>query len=72
MKIETISFVKNNAATQDLAEPILVVPAYIIESWEAQQERENAIALLKILTLSEQGKTEGKLFSKSQLLDRLG
>lgn len=72
MKVETISYVKKNAATLDLAEPILVtqngVPAYVIESYDAQQERENAIALLKLLTLSEKDKGDGKLFSKDELL----
>lgn len=72
MKVETISYVKKNAATLDLAEPILVtqngVPAYVIESYDAQQERENAIALLKLLTLSEKDKADGKVFSKDELL----
>ncbi|ROS02915.1 type II toxin-antitoxin system Phd/YefM family antitoxin [Raoultella terrigena] len=75
MKVETISFIKKNAASLDLVEPILVtqngVPAYVIESYDQQQERENAIALLKLLTLSEQDKAEGKVLSKEQLLDSL-
>lgn len=75
MRVETISFVKKNAASLELSEPILVtqngVPAYVIESYAQQQERENAIALLKLLTLSEQEKTNGKVFSKEQLLDGL-
>lgn len=76
MKIETISYIKKNAATLELDEPILVtqngVPAYVIESWEQRQEREDAIALLKLLTLSEKEKSEGKAVSKEQLLDGLG
>jgi len=73
MRVETISYVKKNAATLDLAEPILVtqngVPAYVIESYDVQQERENAIALLKLLTLSEKDKTDGKVYSRDQLLE---
>lgn len=72
MKVETISYVKKNAASLDLEEPILVtqngVPTYVIESYDAQQERQNAIALLKLLTLSEKDKADGNVFNKEQLL----
>ncbi|WP_148245192.1 type II toxin-antitoxin system Phd/YefM family antitoxin [Enterobacter asburiae] len=72
MKVETISYVKKNAAALNLSEPILVtqngIPAYVIESYEAQQERESAIALLKLLTISEKDKADGNLLSKEQLL----
>ncbi|HBC1012716.1 TPA: type II toxin-antitoxin system Phd/YefM family antitoxin [Escherichia coli] len=72
MRIETISYVKKNAASLDLEEAILVthngVPAYVIESYDAQLGRQNAIALLKLLTLSEQDKADGNIFSKEQLL----
>lgn len=44
---------------------------YVIESYEQLQERENAIALLKLLMLSEKDKAEGRVFSKEQLLDGL-
>ncbi|EBK5906584.1 type II toxin-antitoxin system Phd/YefM family antitoxin [Salmonella enterica] len=75
MKVETISYVKKNAATLDLAEPILVtqngVPAYVIESYDAQQERESAIALLKLLTISEKDRADGNVFSREQLLANL-
>lgn len=43
---------------------------YVIESYE-QQKRENAVALLKLLMLSEKDKAEGRVFSKEQLLDGL-
>lgn len=72
MKVETISYVKKNVAALNLSEPILVtqngIPAYVIESYEAQQERESAIALLKLLTISEKDKADGNLLSKEQLL----
>jgi hypothetical protein len=68
MKVETISYVKKNAATLDVSEPILVtqngVPAYVIESYDQQQERENAIALLKLLTLSEKDKAEARVLKR--------
>lgn len=44
------------------------IPVCVIESYDAWQERENSIVLLKLLTLSEQDKTEGKVLSKKQLL----
>lgn len=72
MKVETISYVKKNVASLGLGEPFLVIqndiPAYLIESYAAQQERQNDIALLKLLTISEKDKTDGYLFSKEQLL----
>lgn len=75
MKVETISYVKRTPQRlicQNLSTVTQNgVPAYVIESYDQQQERENAIALLKLLTLSEKDKSEGRVFSKDQLLDGL-
>ncbi|HAU5565297.1 prevent-host-death protein [Pantoea sp. BL1] len=75
MKIETISYIKKNAAALDLSEPILVTqngtPAYVIESWEERQQRDETLALLKLLALSEEDKAAGKGMTREQLLEGL-
>lgn len=75
MKIEAISYIKKHAAGLELSESILVtqngIPAYVIESYEDRKKRDEAIALLKLLSISEKDSKEDKLYSRSQLLDRL-
>ena len=75
MRVETLSHIKKNAATLDVSEPIVItqngVPAYVIESWSDRQERDNAIALLKLMTLSEKDAASGKLYERDTLLESL-
>lgn len=75
MKIETISYIKKNAATLDVSEPILVTqngnPAYVIESWDARQQRDETLALLRLLALSQDDIRKDKGMSREQLLNDL-
>jgi len=75
MKIQTISDIKRNAASLDVSEPILVTqngnPAYVIESWSDRQQRDETLALLRLLALSEEDKQQARGMTRDELLSDL-
>ncbi|MDR5904370.1 MULTISPECIES: type II toxin-antitoxin system Phd/YefM family antitoxin [Halomonadaceae] len=75
MRTETISYLKQNAATLDVQEPLVITqkgkPTYVVESFAAHERREQAIALLKLLSLGEKSRAEGKTMSAEEFMARL-
>lgn len=75
MKMVTLRYLKQNAATLDVSAPLIVVkngqPAYMIESYDDRFRRDESIALLKLMTLSEHDLEQGRTFRREHLLDTL-
>lgn len=75
MRTETISYLKQNAATLDVQEPLVITqngkPTYVVESYAAHERREQAIALLKLLSLGEKSREAGMTMSAEDFMARL-
>ena len=75
MRVETISFLKKNAANLTLEEPMTITqngkPTYIIESYEDRMRRDEAIALLKLASFSVEDSNNGRVISSSDLKKNL-
>ncbi len=75
MQIKTISYIKQNAASLDVEEPIVVTqggkPVYRIESEASARQRDEAIATLKLMNLAERDIRNQNLLSLSEAKERL-
>lgn len=71
MRIVTLRYLKQNAATLDVSEPLIVTqngqPAYEIEFYDDRIRRDESIALLTLMTLSEQDLERGRTFNRKAL-----
>ena len=75
MNVETVSFLKKHAANLPLEEPLTITqngkPAYVIESVEDRDRREEAIALLKLVSFARSDVQAGRVMSSSSFKERL-
>lgn len=75
MRVETISYLKKNAANLSLEEPMTItqngVPSYVIESYEGRKRRDDAVSLLKFLSFSVEDSKQNKVMSSASFKKRL-
>ncbi len=75
MRTETVSFLKRHAADLPLEEPMTITQngktVYVIESYEDRLKRDQAIALMRLVTISSKDVAQGRTTSSSSLKERL-
>ncbi|MCE0556843.1 MULTISPECIES: type II toxin-antitoxin system Phd/YefM family antitoxin [unclassified Motilimonas] len=75
MRIETISYLKKNAANLALEEPMTITqngkPAYVIESYQERKKRDEAVALLKLISFSEEDDKNNRVMTSETFKERL-
>lgn len=75
MGTETVSFLKKNAANLPLEEPLIITqngtPAYVVESYSDRHRRDEAIALLKLISFAKQDVQKERVSSVGDFKDRL-
>ncbi|MEC6817129.1 MULTISPECIES: type II toxin-antitoxin system prevent-host-death family antitoxin [Photobacterium] len=73
--IETVSFLKKNAAALPLSEPLTITqngkPSYVVTSYEEHERREQAIAMIKMLSFAESDIKQSRTSSMESLKERL-
>ena len=65
MRTETLTYLKEHANNLDLSNPMLVTQngkaRYVVQNVEDYEFQQNSLALLKVLTLSENSLKQGKI-----------
>ena len=73
--IETVSFLKKHAADLPLHEPLTITqngkPSYVVTSYEEHERREQAIAMMKMLSFAESDIKQDRTSSMESLKERL-
>jgi PHD/YefM family antitoxin component YafN of YafNO toxin-antitoxin module len=76
MRTETVTFLKKHAADLPVKDSPMTItqngtPAYVIESAKDYEDRQETMALLKLLALSAQDKQQGRVLSQDELMARI-
>ncbi|MCF2163861.1 type II toxin-antitoxin system prevent-host-death family antitoxin [Photobacterium carnosum] len=73
--IETVSFLKKNAADLPLSEPLTITqngkPSYVVISYEEYVRQEQAMAMMKMLRFSESDIKQGRTSTMESFKERL-